>query len=71
MSEPHLHGRDGFTVLHVKELILFNESINVRLLDIVGSLVKSFQRVTHSLSGFTMRDGVILIHPKIGYEYVL
>ena len=54
----------------MKELILLNESNNLRLLDIVGSLMKSFKLLTHSLSGFTIRDVMILIHPKIRYEYV-
>jgi len=43
MCEPHLHGGDGFTVLHVKEFILLDESIDLLLFDVFGTLMEVLQ----------------------------
>jgi hypothetical protein len=49
MGEPHLQGRHVFTFFHVKELILLGKWINVWLFDIFGTLIESFQSVSHFL----------------------
>jgi hypothetical protein len=70
VSEPHLHGGDGFTILHVKELILLDEGVDFLFLNIHGTIIESFKGVPHFHNILTMWDRVILVYANGRNEYI-
>ena len=70
VSEPHLHGGYGFTILHVKEIILLDEGIEFWFLNVLGTFMEGFQGVPHCLSSLKMWDREILVYVEDENGYI-